>query len=195
MKKTFSLSLLFALCISILLATASCSAKHPIEEFKNKMDTADSYQITMTMSNVPFIGTYTMTIKVDGNISYVPETLINEEEYAEVVGDIAYSYKKNSYGKWKKTQYSLEDYDSLYDDQSMENLFNPEKFEKAEDKENTYYKQKKDTTFDDFEDVVITINENSCTIETKCTEDGITFDVKIVLSKIGEIELTLPTVE
>ena len=62
----------------------------------------------------------------------------------------------------------------------------------TKDKENTY-KQKKDVTFDNFEDVTITIEEDSCTIEMMSTDEG--YGVKLVISKIGEIELTLPTVE
>ena len=46
----------------------------------------------------------------------------------------------------------------------------------------------------DYEDVKITIEDDSCTIEMKAISDGMTFGVKIVISKIGEIELTLPKV-
>ena len=193
MKKFVSLFLTLMLCISMMLIVTSCGTKHPIEEFKNKMADADSYQMSFTMSNIPLFGTITITTKVDGNIQYTPAIMFNEEEYIETVGDPKYKYTKNEDGTWSKTQDTEEEDDSsVTSDKTMEELFNPDNYEKVKDKENTY-KQKKDVTFDNFEDVTITIEEDSCTIEMMSTDEG--YGVKLVISKIGEIELTLPTVE
>ena len=193
MKKFVSLFLTLMLCISMMLIVTSCGTKHPIEEFKNKMADADSYQMSFTMSNIPLFGTITITTKVDGNIQYTPAIMFNEEEYIETVGDTKYKYTKNEDGTWSKTQDTEEEDDSsVTSDKTMEELFNPDNYEKVQDKENTY-KQKKDVTFDNFEDVTITIEEDSCTIEMMSTDEG--YGVKLVISKIGEIELTLPTVE
>ena len=192
MKKFISLFLTLMLCISMVLIVTSCGAKHPIEEFKSKMEDADSYQMSVTMSNVPLFGTITMTTKYDGNIQYTPASMFDEEEYIETVGNIKYKYTKNEDGTWSKTQDTEEEDDSgVTGDKTMEELFNPDNYEKVKDKENTY-KQKKDVTFDNFEDVTLTIEENSCTIEMASTDEG--YGVKLVISKIGEIELTLPTV-
>ena len=193
MKKFVSLFLTLMLCISMMLIVTSCGTKHPIEEFKNKMADADSYQMSFTMSNIPLFGTITITTKVDGNIQYTPAIMFNEEEYIETVGDTKYKYTKNEDATQSKTQDTEEEDDSsVSSDKTMEELFNPDNYEKVKDKENTY-KQKKDVTFDNFEDVVITIEEDSCTIEMTSTDEG--YGVKLVISKIGEIELTLPTVE
>ena len=193
MKKFVSLFLTLTLFISMMLIVTSCGSKHPIEEFKNKMADADSYQMSVTMSNVPLFGTITMTTKVDGNIQYTPAIMFNEEEYIETVGDTKYKYTKNEDGTWSKTQDTEEEDDSsVTSDKTMEELFNPDNYEKVKDNENTY-KQKKDVTFDNFEDVTITIEEDSCTIEMMSTDEG--YGVKLVISKIGKIELTLPTVE
>lgn len=193
MKKIVLLFLALMLCISMVLIVTSCGTKHPIEEFKNKMVDADSYQMSVTMSDVPLFGTITMTTKVDGNIQYTPAIMFTEEEYIETVGDTKYKYTKNEDGTWSKIQDTEEEDDSsVTSDKAMEEFFNPDNYEKVKDKENTY-KQKKDATFDHFEDVVITIEEDSCTIEMMSTDEG--YGVKLVISKIGEIELTLPTVE
>ena len=193
MKKFVSLFLTLMLCISMMLIVTSCGTKHPIEKFKNKMADADSYQMSVTMSNVPLFGTITMTTKVDGNIQYNPAFMFNKEEYIETVGDTKYKYTKNEDGTWSKAQDTEEEDDSsVTSDKTMEELFNPDNYEKVKDKENTY-KQKKDVTFDNFEDVTITIEEDSCTIEMMSTDAG--YGAKLVISKIGEIELTLPTVE
>ena len=194
MKKVISLLIILATCLSILMAFTSCSSKHPIDEFKEKMEKADNYQMSITMSDVPLFGTFTMTTKVDGNIQYTPAVMFSEEEYTETVDGIKYKYTKDDSGKWTKEKEETNDDDSsIYGDESMAKLFNPDNYEKVKGEENTY-KQKSDVTFDDYEDVKITIEDDSCTIEMKAISDGMTFGVKIVISKIGEIELMLPNV-
>ena len=194
MKKVISLSIAIAMCMCFITAFTSCSSKHPIDEFKEKMEKADSYQMSVTMSDVPFFGTFTMTTKVDGNIQYTPAVMFDEEEYIETVGDVKYKYTKDDSGKWTKEKEDSPDDSSIYDDESMEKLFNPDNYEKEKGEENIY-KQKSDVEFDDYEDVKITIEEDSCTIEMKAISDGLTFGVKIVISKIDEIELKLPEVD
>lgn len=173
--------------LSMVLMVTSCGTKHPIEKFKNKMSDAGSYEMSVTMSDIPLLGTITMKTEVYGNIQYNPEGIFNEEEYIEIVGDAKYKYTKNEDGTWSKTR----DIDEA-DDFDLEELFNSDNYEKAKDKESTY-KQKKDVIFDDFEDVVMTIDEDVCTIEMVSKDDG--YGVKLIISKIGKIELTLPTIE
>ena len=194
MKKVISLLTILATCLSILMAFTSCSSKHPIDEFKEKMKKADSYEMSITMSDVPLFGTFTMTTQVDGNIQYTPAVMFSEEEYTETVDGVNYKYTKDASGKWTKEKEETNDNDSsIYGDESMAQLFNPDNYEKVKGEENTY-KQKSDVAFDDYEDVKITIEDNSCTIQMKAFSDGMTYGVKIVFSKIGEVELTLPKV-
>ena len=195
MKKLVPLSIIIVMCMCLITTFTFCSSKHPIDEFKEKMGKADSYQMSVTMSDVPLFGTFTMTTKVDGNVQYTPAIMFDEEEYIETVGDVKYKYTKDDSGKWtKEKEDSTDDDSSIYGDESMEKLFNPDNYEKVKGEENTY-KQKSDVQFDDYEDVKITIGEDSCTIEMKTISDGMTLGVKIVISKIGEIELKLPEVE
>ncbi len=195
MKKIVSLLIIITMCVSLLMAFTSCSSKHPIDEFKEKMEKADSYQMAITMSDVPLFGTFTMTTNVDGNIQYTPAVMFSEEEYVETVGDVKYKYTKDESGKWtkEKEEETEEDDSSIFDDESMEKLFNPDNYEKVRGEKNTY-KQKSDVTFDYYEDVKITIEEDSCTIEMNAISDAMTIGVKIVISKIGEVNLTLPKV-
>ena len=194
MKKIVSLFLIIVACASLMLASASCSTKHPLVAFQEKMEKADSYQITVTMSDVPLFGTFTMTTQVDGNIQYTPAVLFSEEEYTETVDGVKYTYTKDDSGKWTKEKDETTDDDSsVWVDESMQQLFNPDNFEKVKGEENTFV-QKSDVTFDDYEDVKITITDDSCTMEMKTTSEGVTYGIKIVISKIGEIELTLPEV-
>ena len=195
MKKTIALTLALTLLLLSIWMLPSCGAKHPIVKFAEKMEKADSYQIAVTMSDIPLLGTMTVTTMVDGNIEYTPAVLFDSEKYVETVGDVQYTYTKNDDGKWKKTEETVEeDSSSVTSDESMAEFFNPDNYEKVKDEENTY-KQKKDVVFDNFSDVVMTIGENTCIIEMTATSDGMTFKTKIVISKIGEVDLTLPQVD
>lgn len=194
MKKVVSLLIIVAICTSLFISLTSCASKHPIDEFKEKMERVDSCQIDLTMSDVPLFGTITMAMKFDGNIQYTPAMLFGEEEYIETVGDVEYIYTKDESGKWTKEINEVEEDDSdIYSEELIEKLFNPENYDKVEGEENTY-KQKSDVSFDEYEDVKITITEDSCTIEMKATSEGIVFGLKMVIHKLGEIELTLPEV-
>ena len=192
MKKLVSMLIIIVTCACMLVAFTACSSKHPIDEFKEKMENADSYQMTVTMSDVPFFGTFTVTTKVDGNIQYTPAVMFYEEEYIESIGNVKYKYTKDESGKWKKERETTGD-DSVYGEEAIEQLFDSENYEKEKGKDNTY-KQKEDVTFDGYDDVKITVTEDSCTLEMKATSEGMTFGVKIVISKIGEIELHLPDI-
>jgi len=195
MKKIVSVLFIIVMCITLLAGLMSCSSKHPIAQFEEKMKKADSYQIAMIMSNIPLLGTLTMTVKVDGNIQYSPSFLNNQEEYIEIVGNEKYKYTKSYSGKWTKTkETSTNEVKGILDENSMKELFNPANYEKVNGEENIY-KQKSDVIFDEYEDVQITIREDSCTIEMNSNSSGITLGVKMVISKLGEIELKLPEVD
>lgn len=197
MKKALSLLIVIATCLSLLMAFTSCAPKHPIDAFIEKVEKADSCQMSMTMSDVPLFGTISVTTKIDGNIQYIPATIFGEESYTELVGDVTYKYTKNDSGKWTKAKVSSTDAEaddsSIFSEESMEQIFNSENYEKVSGKENTY-RQKSDVTFEGYEDVVITIEDDSCTLEMNATSNGMVFGLTVVISKIGKVKLTLPEV-
>ncbi len=195
MKKILSFMATITLCLLVLITATSCSSKNQIKEFKEKLDKDNNYQVAVTMSDLPVFGTLTMTIKVDGNIEYCPSILFSDEMYIETVDDVHYSYTKDEEGKWIKTK--VEDLEGetseVYTEEDLNELFNPDKYEKVKGEKNTY-KQKADADFKNFEDVKIVFKDNTCTIEMSSTVEGMTIGMKFVFSKIGEIELTLPEV-
>ena len=193
MKKITSLAVI--ICLTALVIFSSCSQKHPIEEFKARMENAESYQMTVTMSDIPVFGSITMAYEIDGNIQHssAVELMGQEEYYLEALEDSAYMYTKNSYGRWTKTQVTLAESSSDFtSEETINELFDTNNYEKVKDEDNTY-KQKKDVVFDGYDEVVIFVGENACTIEMNViTEDGFACATKIVISKIGEVELVLP---
>lgn len=195
MKKKLTALLALLLCLSMVFIGTSCSAKHPIEAFKEKMEQTGNYEMTVTMSDVPLLGTMTITTQVDGNIQHTPAVLFNNEQYTETIDNTVYTYTKNEDGTWEKTESAAEeDSSDITKDENLDKLFDPNKYEAVKGEKNTY-KQKKDEVFGDFSDVTLSIGEDTCTFEMTSTSEGMTYGIKLVISKIGEIDLTLPAVE
>ena len=199
-KKAIVLTVIIAAITLIAIMIFSMFAKHPIEIIAYKIAKANNYQMSAVISDVPLLGSMTIQRKIDGNIEYTPSTLFGDEEYIEIVGDVKYSYTKNDDGNWIKAEITETENSSdngTSDSTSSESileLLNSKNYEKVKGEKNTY-KQKRDVVFDNFEDVVIYIGDNSLTIEMTMTLEKISCEAKVVFSKIGEIELTLPEVE
>ena len=202
MKNFVRVTLSLFLCVVVLLSAASCTipnpldwfeSTHPLEEFKNKMDAEENYQIKINYT-VPLYGEISMTVKIDGDTCYTPETIFSEEEYVTVQPNGTYLYRKNAYGQWTRTFSKEKPDDDMYGEYLEDPMFNPENYEKVKG-EKGVYKQKSDVTFDGFEDVIVTVTEDACTFEMTVSVDGVVMEAEVVISKLGEVELTLPSVK
>ena len=186
------------LCLFVVVFGVSCDEKnkeetvHPIDAFNEKMENEENYQILMTMSNVPVLGSISIMMKVDRNIRYMRVQLLGVEQYYEQVGDVEYIYEQNEFGGWTKKVNDSSSDSTVPSDESMEEIFKSENYELVEGTENKY-KQKSDVTFEQYEDVVIIIEEYSYTIEMFSTKE--LYNIKMVISKFGEVDITLPAVQ
>ncbi len=198
MKKSGSFLLAIALCLSMLLSLSACSFfKHPIEKFADELEEKGNAQMVMTMYDVPYLGTISIKMQIDGDIMYMPASMINEETYYEKVGDQEYEYTKDLNGVWTKTL--SEDGSSSSDpteDEEWDELLNPDNYERDYEfgSKKKVYELKDGVSFENFDDVEIIIEDDTFTIEMEMNMDGMWIDVKMEFSKIGEINLTLPTV-
>ena len=193
MKRFLTLFLTFILFLS-LLSTASCGSKHPIEKFYQKIEKSDNnYQISCSLTEKSTSSRFVITIQVDGNVQYMPENidLGIDEIYTEYIDDYEISYTKNAKGEWKKSLDELSEDNAFNFDN--DDIFNADNYEKIKGEKNSY-RQKKDVIFQNFENVIMTIAKDSCTLECQMITDGIVVDAKIVISKLGEMKLTLPNV-
>ena len=182
-------SAIAAAAIALTVTLILIFAKHPITKFFAKMEKEDSYQLAITLSDIPFFGTITMQTKQDGNISYTAG--FGEETYTEKVGDDVYEYTKDSSGNWIKEKQENEDEDDsdstdITDD--FEELLNPKNYHNRQNEHHS------SVHFDDYDNVVITLGDGTCTLEMDITSGGMVMHAKIVISKIGEVELVLPEV-
>ena len=190
MKKAVSFVVAVCLLTAILLTFSSCAFRNPIDSFVKKIEKKESYQLAMTMSLSDF--TVTQIIKCDGNISYTAanDTLGTPATYTEIYDDETYEYTKDSAGKWRKAK--KEDTEDDLTEELLE-LLDGDNYEKVKGEKNKY-RQKESVVFEKFEDVRITIDDDAMVIKCEMTLQGETWDLKLVFSKLGEIDLTLPEV-
>ena len=112
--------------------------------------------------------------------SYTVETETGVEEYT-----------KNVFGKWTKNNYASnaeEDANDIFAEE-MDSLFKPESYTIK----NNVYTQKDDVDFENFKDVVLTLEDGKCIIDMTMMIEGMGLDITLTLSKLGESALTLPT--
>ena len=185
--------LLIATVVGIVLWTSV----HPIERFALKIARKQNFQMDITFSGIPPLGTVALTCEVDGNIQHSPQGFFISESYIETVGDKRYTYSKDDAGKWTKTEKDIGENDlfgNLQDNEMLKNLITPENYEKVEGKKNVY-RQKEGVEFEGFQNVTITIEKGTCTIQMILyTDNGMALDTVIVISNIGKTDVTLPRV-
>lgn len=189
-----------AIICSILLAFAAAVvtfiiiiAQHPLAQIAFKLVKNESYDMDITVSGIPFFGSIKVERSVDGDIAYTSGSLLTREHYSHVVGDTKYTYNKSSDGTWVVTEENKDESATSELMSKFSELLDPEKYEKVDGKEYTY-KQKEDVTFENFEDVIIVVTDETVTVTMYFYIEGIGFPTKIVITNIGEVELTLPEV-
>lgn len=185
MKKIKLIALALAVC-TLGMALASCAASGSIEGFAKKMGKKQSYSAKISITD-EYGERETFEFQYDGNIQYDVENEYYRVEYDEGVYGL---YEKTKDKKWVRTVYE----DDVVDLGDAEDLWDPDNYEKVKGEKNTY-KQKKNVIFDNFDDVEMTIDKDSCTIAGTITLDGETYGFKMIISDIGEIELELPELD
>lgn len=184
------------LLIAIIVGIVLWSSVHPLEKFALKIARKQNFQMDIVLSGIPIFGAVALTCEVDGNIQHIPAANFVSESYIETVGDKRYTYTKDETGKWTKTESDVDEDDlfgNLQENEAFQELLNLENYEEVEGKKKVY-RQKEDVAFDGFKNVTITLEKDTCTIEMILYTSGMALDTVIVISNIGEMNLTLPKV-
>ena len=205
MKKLLSILIALGLCISILFSATSCLSglsKHPIEQFNDEVEKEESYKMEVSC-DIPMMGVLNVTFKVDGNLLYASESYNGErmEAYYETVGeDTVYEYL-NRDEKWKKEVWTSEAGVSLMDsflelEKIFDELFDADDYEKIS--KNTY-KFKADAALkkdlEGVESIVMVIENGECRITLISKSNDTTTTVEYVITDVGKVELSLPSVD
>ena len=195
-KKIIFSAIAAVLLIAIIVGIVLWSSVHPLEKFALKIARKQNFQMDIVLSGIPIFGAVALTCEVDGNIQHIPAANFVSESYIETVGDKRYTYTKDDTGKWTKTESDVDKDDlfgNLQENETFQELLNLENYEEVEGKKNVY-RQKEDVAFDGFKNVTITLEKDTCTIEMILYTSGMALDTVIVISNIGEMNLTLPKV-
>lgn len=170
-----------------------------LEEFAVLFAESDNYQMDITLVDwTP--GGHTITEKWDGNLFYQSYVMWPVEHYVETVDGKQYVYQSdmnfpNDPTKpWTKFELEEGTEYSLVPDYTLEAfLSNVNNFVKIEGEENQY-KLKDGVEIPYCNNILITLDETSCTIELNgYFYTGYT-DIVVVIFNFGGVELTLPTV-
>ena len=193
MKKIVSLLLVVTTCLSTVAALSACSFKHPIEKMKEKLEKEGSYKVTIKLSAL-FEDSISGSVEVDGDLCYMPKTDLNSGEcYTQAVDSEKEIKILKSHSGWEKTNFAVwkKPIWRVVTNETLEDLLDADRYSES-GAENTY-EQKRTAAFDGIEDVVIFLDDDSFAIEATVTSGNYKgYDVKIVFSKIGDVEVTLP---
>ena len=184
------------LCIAMVVGIVLWNSVHPLQRFANKIVRKQNFQVEFYLYGIPLFGSVSFTCEVDGNIQHIPASNLVSESYIETVGDKHYTYSKDSSGKWTKTESDAESGDvlsNLQENGMLQQLVDPDNYEAVEGKKNVY-RQKDGVKIDNCEDVVITLEKGTCSIEMILYTNGMALEALIVISNIGNINLQLPKV-
>ena len=186
MKRILTFVLVICLAVTVVML-AGCDKRDPLEKFYDEMNETESFRVEMTVNAMGM--KVTETLLVDGNIQHTLESDISNESYLVETENGVTEYVKNVFGKWVKNTYVPTEDDELdVFDEEMEALFDPLNF----DIEENNYTQKDDVEFESFKDVVITLDEEKCTIEMTMVMEGIGVDTTLKITKLGEVNESLP---
>ena len=181
------------LCIAIVLVAVLYKPMHPIEKFAYKLMTKKNFEMQVSLYGIPLFGSIAFVVEMDGNVTHIPDLYFVEECYVEKVGDETFNYTKDESGKWVKTKNDDDSVSDLLDEDALKELIDHNNYELVEGTTNVY-RQKESVQFENFKNVTITLEKDSCTIEMISYMEGMALETQIVISKIGQVDITLPKV-
>ena len=186
-------SVAFVLCVSIALVAVLCKPMHPIEKFAYKLMQKRNFEMAVSVSGIPLFGSISFAVEMDGNVTHIPDLFLVEECYVEKVGNETFSYTKDENGNWVKTKNEDNSSSELLNEDALKELIDYNNYDLVEGTNNVY-RQKDSVQFENFKDVTITLEKDSCKIEMIAYAEGMTLETQIVVSKIGQMNVTLPKV-
>ena len=207
MKKLLK-TLSLAMSAAMLAACLSACAKTPTpEEIYKKVEDADNAKIVIAME-YDDLGSVKATMKMAGDTAQiVTKTEMmgmssEEETYQHKSGDELWIYSQDENGKWSMEKSENEEDEEGLDE--FKDLFNMENY-KEFDKESRRYQMKDDVELEMSEmtcsDGYIEVGEDGTyTVFVKMEQDAgqlgtLKGTLKITISDIGEVSVTLPEID
>lgn len=192
-KRNFIIVMIILLALSFVLI--GCNSTRQIDRYYKRLEKADSATIIIDMQ-VPIFGKMSMTMKMDDNKQYTSAMFDEPEEYKEVIGDTTFTYTKNGYGSWIKTESQTEE-DEVSTEEEFEELFNSKNYEYSKDLEKFVLKDDVNPEFLDgmqAESLTLEIDGDKCIISGEVNIEGMVMEISITIKDLNKTEILLPTV-
>lgn len=192
-KRNFIIVMIILLALSFVLI--GCNSTRQIDRYYKRLEKADSATIIIDMQ-VPIFGKMSMTMKTDDNKQYTSAIFDEQEEYKEVIGDTTFTYTKNGYGSWIKTESQTEE-DEVSIEEEFEELFNSKNYEYSKDLEKFVLKDDVNPEFLDgmqADSLTLEIDGDKCIISGEVNSEGMVMEISITIKDLNKTEILLPTV-
>ena len=185
-KKILSVVILLTLTISALcLISCGKSNGEKIEQLNEDIQKGN-FTIEATMENVPFFGTVTRSLKIDGSKEWYSAMFFDGEYYIERTDGAIYKYKKND-GVWTKETVDSSEKDNT----ASGDIFKKDYFDKTS--KSNVYNLKKDAWSGVIEGT-LTFNKDGACLKYSQNSDGVVLNYTVNIIDIGTTKVTLPTV-
>ena len=193
--KKLSGFLMIAVVIAMSFALSACNSVTKIDDFREKLETAESLEFSISMEALGMEYSYTM--KLDGNKAYYVDSE-SEPYYTELKDDgHLYTYTKTAdgwvsdYGKYVPE--TSEDADPLAG-YAIEELFNGKNYEYSREYKVYMARSDADISFagTELRKIELTLKDGNCNISASATVEGVPAKIKMVFKNIGSTVVTIP---
>ncbi len=193
--KKLSGFLMIAVVIAMSFALSACNSVTKIDDFKEKLETAESLEFSISMEALGMEFSYTM--KLDGNKAYYVDSE-SEPYYTELKDDgHLYTYTKTAdgwvsdYGKYVPE--TSEDADPLAG-YAIEELFNGKNYEYSREYKVYMARSDADISFagTELRKIELTLKDGNCNISASATVEGVPAKIEMVFKNIGSTVVTIP---
>ena len=186
---------LFCMILALVFACAACKgpAEHPIKTLRGELEAAENYQMVFEFTEVPELGSFTATVKIDGDKTYTEDSLGTVKQYTERADDILYLYTQSE-GGWQKQELSAQDDNAYISEKDFDTLFGENNYVLAEGTDQSYF-MIDSVSLDGLEGVALTVTDDGCIITATVRQNGLSMQAKITVKEIGTTTVTLPEIE
>ena len=185
---------MIAVVIAMSFALSACNSVTKIDDFREKLETAESLEFSVSMEALDMEYSYTM--KIDGNKAYYVDSE-TEPYYTELKEDgYLYTYTKTAdgwvsdYGKYVP---DTSDNDPLAE-YALDELFNGKNYEYSREYKVYMARSDVDISFDGIElrKIELALKGGNCTINASTTVEGVPAKVEMVFENIDSTVVTIP---
>lgn len=192
--KKLSVILMIAVVIAMSFALAACNSVTKIDDFKEKIENAESIELFVSIEALGMEYSYTM--KIDGDKAYYADSE-TEPYYTEIKEDgYLYTYTKTAdgwvsdYGRYVP---DTSDNDPLAE-YALDELFNGKNYEYSREYKVYMARSDADISFDGItlKKIELTLKGGNCTISASTTVEGVPAKVEMVFKNIDSTVVTIP---